>query len=110
MKKRIISTLLATTIALVSFWGGQMTNATVQAKEKESIFLDDITDWNTNGTELSLAMRDGSEMTVYKEDAVYSPERKQYLALDEIASVNITVDGFEIVTVDGNTYEFEEEK
>ena len=109
MKKRIISTLLATTIALVSFWGGQMTNSTVQAKEKESSFLDVITDWNTNGTELSLAMRDGSEMTVYKEDAVYSPERKPYLALDEIASVNITVDGFEIVTVDGESYEFEED-
>lgn len=110
MKKRIISTLVTATVALTAFWGGQMTNATVQADEKESIFLDDITDWNTNGTELSLAMRDGTEMTVYKEDAVYSPERKQYLALDEIASVNMTATGFEIVTVDGEIYEFEEEK
>ena len=72
MKKRIISTLVIATVALTAFWGGQMTNTTVQADEKESIFLDDITDWNTNGAELSLAMRDGSEMTVYKEDAVYS--------------------------------------
>lgn len=110
MQKRIISTLVTATVALTAFWGSQMTNVTVQAEEKESIFLDDITDWNTNGTELSLAMRDGSEMTVYKEDTVYSPKRKQYLALDEIASVNMTATGFEIVTVDGERHEFEEER
>lgn len=82
MKKRIISTLITATVAFTAFWGGQMTNATVQANEKTCIAVEDIVDWNTDGKELSLALQDNIEAYAYKSQDVYKPERKQFQFLD----------------------------
>lgn len=105
MKRRIISTLITAGLAFTAMTG-VFHSVNVIASGKNTIAVEDITDWNTNGTELSLAMRDGSEMTAYKAESVYSPERKKYLALAEIASVRVSGDTFQIVTTDGNTYTF----
>jgi len=110
MKKRIISTLVTATVALTDFWGGQLTNATVQANEKTYIAVEDIIDWNTDGKELSLALQDDTEAYAYKSQNVYKPERKQFLALDEIADVKATKTGFEIITADGESYYFDRQE
>lgn len=107
MKKRIISTLVTATVALTTFWGGQMTNATVQANEKTYIAVEDIVDWNTDGKELSIALQDDTEAYAYKSQDVYKPERKQFFAVNEIADVKATETGFEIITADGNSYYFD---
>lgn len=110
MKKRIISTLVTATVALVSFWGGQMANVTVQATEKTYITVEDIVDWNTDGKELSLALQDDTEAYAYKSQNVYKPERKQFLAFDEITDVKATETGFEIITADGESYYFDRQE
>ena len=87
-----------------------MTNATVQANEKTYIAVEDIVDWNTDGKELSLALRDDTEAYAYKSQDVYKPERKQFLAVNEIADVKATETGFEIITTDGNSYYFDRQE
>ena len=108
MKKRIISTLITAGLAFTAMTG-VFQSVNVIASGENTISVEDITDWNTNGTELSLAMRDGSEMTAYKAEDVYSPERKQYIALDEITNVSVSGNAFQIVTADGNVYNFDQE-
>lgn len=110
MKKRIISTLVTVTVALSAFGGGQMTNTTVQTNEKTYIAVEDIVDWNTDGKELSLALQDDTEAYAYKSQDVYKPERKQFLALDEITDVKATENGFEIITADGESYYFDRQE
>ena len=105
MKRKIISTLVTAGIAFTAFINGQNSVNLPQAADSTMIAVEDVTDWNTNGAELSLAMRDGSEVTAYKTADVYKPERKQYIALDEIASVNCTESGYTIVTLDGNIFQ-----
>lgn len=65
-----------------------------------------ITDWNTDGSELSMTLSDGSEITAYKSESIYPAERKQYVSFDEIESAN----GNEIITKDGNVYSIKENR
>ena len=65
-----------------------------------------ITDWNTDGSELSMTLSDGSEITAYKSESIYPAERKNYVGFDEIESAN----GNEIITKDGNVYSIKENR
>lgn len=65
-----------------------------------------ITDWNTDGSELAMFLSDGTELYAYKSENIYSPERKNYIPLQDIESV----DGNQIITKDGNVYSIEENK
>lgn len=66
MKKKIIATLFTVTLATSAFLMGHATTAT----EKTMISVEDITDWNTNGKELSLMLSDDTEVYAYKSSNV----------------------------------------
>lgn len=61
MKKKIIATLFTVTLATSAFLMGHATTAT----EKTMISVENITDWNTNGKELSLFLSDDTEVYAY---------------------------------------------
>lgn len=103
MKKKIIATLFTVTLATSAFLMGHATTAT----EKTMIAVEDITDWNTDGKELSLMLSDGTEVYAYKSESVYKPERQRYIPLDNIVSVKDTETGFTIYTAYGNEFVFE---
>lgn len=102
MKKKIIATLFTVTLATSAFLMGHATTT-----EKTMIAVENITDWNTDGEEISLSMSDGTEVYAYKSKSVYKPERQRYIPLDNIVSVKDTETGFTIYTSDGNEFVFE---
>lgn len=102
-KKKIIRTLFTVTLATSAFLMG---HATTTASEKTMIAVEDVTDWNTNGTELSLSMSDGSEVYAYKSSDVYG-EKRAYIPCKDVANWKVTDKGLYIVTEDGNSYYFE---
>ena len=67
-------------------------------------FVADITDWNTNGTELSLMTSDGYEFYAYKSQNEYD-FNKAYVALDDITDVEKAEEKIRIYTKSGNVYE-----
>lgn len=102
MKKKIIATLFTVTLATSAFLMGHATTAT----EKTMIAVENVTDWNTNGTELSLSMSDGSEVYAYKSSDVYG-EKQAYIPCKDVASWKVTDNELTIITSDGNEYVFE---
>ena len=65
----------------------------------------EIVDWNTDGSELAFTLSDGTELYAYKSQDVYKPERKAYIALDQIADMEKDSHGnIEIYDTDGNVY------
>ena len=63
-----------------------------------------ITDWNTDGKELSFMLSDGTELYATKSENAYT-KRKQYIAFDDIADVERDSKGnVEIVDTKGNIY------
>ena len=67
-------------------------------------FVADITDWNTNGEELSLLCSDGYEFYAYKSADEYD-FNKAYVPLDDITDVEKTEGKIRIYTKSGNIYE-----
>lgn len=102
MKKKIIATLFITIIATSAFLMGHATTAT----EKTMISVEDITDWNTNGEEISLMLSDGSEVYAYKSVDEYG-EKRAYIPCKDVASWKITDEELTIITSDGNEFVFE---
>jgi hypothetical protein len=103
MKKKIIATLFTVIIAASAFLMGHVTTT---ATEKTLIAVEDITDWNTNGEELSLSMSDGSEVYAYHSADVYR-EKRAYIPCKDVASWKVTDTELHIITSDGNEYVFE---
>lgn len=103
MKKKIIATLFTTIIATSVFLMG---HATATATEKTMIAAENITDWNTDGEEISLSMSDGSEVYAYKSSNEYG-EKRAYIPCKDINSWKVTDDKLTIITSDGNEYVFE---
>lgn len=103
MKKKIIVTLFTAIIATSAFLMG---HATTTATEKTMIAVEDVTDWNTDGKEISLSMSDGSEVYAYKSSNVYG-EKRAYIPCKDVASWKVSDEGLTIVTTDGNEYVFE---
>lgn len=101
MKKKIIATLFTVTLAS-AFLMGHATTAT----EKTMISVEDITDWNTNGKELSLFLSDDTEVYAYKSSNVYG-EKRAYIPCKDIVSWKVTDEELTIITEDGNEYVFE---
>lgn len=102
MKKKIIATLFTVIIAASAFLMGHATTAT----EKTLIAVEDITDWNTDGKELSLSLSDDTEVYAYKSSNVYG-EKRAYIPCNDVASWKVTDDKLTIITSDGNEYVFE---
>lgn len=102
MKKKIIATLFTVTLAASVFLMGHATTAT----EKTMISVEDITDWNTDGKELSLSMSDGTEVYAYKSVDEYG-EKRAYIPCKDVASWKVTDEELTIITEDGNSYYFE---
>lgn len=92
MKKKIIATLFTAIIAT--------------ATEKTMIAVEDVTDWNTDGEELSLMLSDGTEVYAYKSRDVYG-EKRAYIPCKDVASWKVTDEGLTIITENGNSYYFE---
>ena len=67
-------------------------------------FVADITDWNTNGEELSLMTSDGYEFYAYKSADEYD-FNKAYVALDDITDVEKAEGKIRIYTKDGAIYQ-----
>ena len=101
MKKKIIATLFTVTLATSAFITGHVT-----ATEKTLIAVEDITDWNTDGKELSLMLSDGTEVYAYKSSNEYG-EKRAYIPCKDVASWKVTNEELTIVTTDGNKYVFE---
>lgn len=102
MKKKIIATLFTVIIAASAFLMGHATTAT----EKTLIAIEDITDWNTDGKELSLMLSDDTEVYAYKSRDVYG-EKRDYIPCNDVASWKVTDEELTIITSDGNEYVFE---
>lgn len=103
MKKKIIATLFTAIIATSAFLMG---HATTTASEKTMIAVEDITDWNTDGEEISLSMSDGTEVYAYKSSNEYG-EKRAYIPCKDINSWKVTDKGLTIITEDGSGYYFE---
>lgn len=103
MKKKIIATLFTVTLATSAFLMG---HATTTATEKTLIAVEDITDWNTDGKELSLMLSDGTEVYAYKSRDEYG-EKRAYIPCKDVNSWKVTDEGLTIVTSDGNEFVFE---
>lgn len=103
MKKKIIATLFTVTLATSAFLMG---HATTTATEKTMIAVEDVTDWNTDGKELSLMLSGGTEVYAYKSSNVYR-EKRAYIPCKDVASWKVTDEGLTIITTDGNEYVFE---
>ena len=103
MKKKIICTLFTAIIATSAFLMG---HATTTVTEKTMIAAENITDWNTNGEEISLMLSDGSEVYAYKSSNEYG-EKRAYIPCKDVNSWKITETGLTIITEDGNEYVFE---
>lgn len=104
MKRKIIALTIAA-IATLSALIGQ--SAIISATNNDMISVENIVDWNTNGTELSISLSDGTEVYAYKSENVYKPERIQYIATGNIVDVQNTDTGFTIICADGSGYYFE---
>lgn len=104
MKRKIIALTIAV-IATASVLIGQ--NAIISTINNDMISVENIVDWNTNGTELSISLSDGTEVYAYKSENVYKPERIQYIATGNIVDVQNTDTGFTIICADGSGYYFE---
>ena len=102
MKKKIIATLFTVIIATSAFLMGHATTAT----EKTMIAVVDITDWNTDGKELSLMLSDDTEVYAYKSSNVYG-EKRAYIPCKDVNSWKVTDEGLTIITEDGSGYYFE---
>lgn len=102
MKKKIICTLFTAIIAASAFLMGHATTAT----EKTMIAAENITDWNTNGEELSLMLSDGSEVYAYKSRDEYG-EKRAYIPCNDVNSWKVTDKELTIITTDGNEFVFE---
>lgn len=102
MKKKIIATLFTVIIAASAFLMGHATTAT----EKTMIAVEDVTDWNTDGKELSLMLSDGTEVYAYKSVNEYG-EKRDYIPCNDVASWKVTDEELTIITSDGNEYVFE---
>lgn len=102
MKKKIIATLFTAIIAASAFLMGHATTAT----EKTMIAVEDVTDWNTNGKELSLMLSDGTEVYAYKSSNEYG-EKRAYIPCKDVNSWKVTDEGLTIITADGSGYYFE---
>lgn len=103
MKKKIIATLFTAIIAASAFLMG---HATATATEKTMIAVEDITDWNTNGKEISISLSDGTEVYAYKSRDEYG-EKRAYIPCNDVNSWKVTDKGLTIITEDGNGYYFE---
>ena len=103
MKKKIAYILTTAALVMGAFLVGRNNASWADNYCKSDLT---ITDWNTDGSELSMTLSDGSEITAYKSESIYPAERKQYVSFDEIESAN----GNEIITKDGNVYSIEENR
>lgn len=103
MKKKIAYGIVTVALVVSAFLIGK-----TQANWSVNYNKSDLTvvDWNTDGSELAMSLSDGTELYAYKSETVYSPERKNYVAFDEIDHV----DGDEIITKDGNVYSIKENR
>lgn len=102
MKKKIIATLFTAIIAASAFLMGHATTAS----EKTLIAVEDITDWNTDGKELSLMLSDDTEVYAYKSRDEYG-EKRAYIPCKDVNSWKVTDEGLTIITEDGSGYYFE---
>lgn len=84
-----------------------ITISKLQLEEKGFINLDDIVDWNSNGDEIAISLKNGYEYYATKSQNIYTPKFKSYVAFDEIFSAREIETGFEIITKDGNAYTIE---
>lgn len=106
MKKKIayITTLAAISIGCF-FIGRNTTISTVNEQDSDLLInVSDIVDWNTNGDELAITLKNDCEYYATKSQNVYSPKFKDYVGFNEIKEINETETEFEIITKDGNIY------
>lgn len=103
MKKKIMKTLFTVTLATSAFLMG---HATTTATEKTMIAVEDVTDWNTDGEEISLMLSDGTEIYAYHSVDVYG-EKRAYIPCKDVNSWKVTDEGLTIITSDGNEFVFE---
>lgn len=105
MKKKIayITTLAA--ISVGCFFIGRNTVNTENEQDSDLLInVTDIVDWNTNGDELAITLKNDYEYYVTKSQNVYSPKFKDYIGFNEIKEINETENTYEITTKDGNIY------
>lgn len=73
-------------------------------EESFLIDMDDIVDWNTDGTELALSLKNENELYATQTENIYAPKFKNYVGFDEIQNIEEMESAYEITTKDGSTY------
>lgn len=103
MKKKIAYGIITAALVMGAFLIGRN-----NANWADNYCKSDLTvvDWNTDGSELSMSLSDGTELYAYKSESIYPAEHKNYVGFDEIDHV----DGNEIITKDGNVYSIKENR
>lgn len=66
--------------------------------------LDEIVDWNTDGTELAISLKNGNELYATQSENIYAPEFKKYVGFNEIQDIIEKETTYEITAKDGDTY------
>ena len=106
MKRKIIYALTTATLIISAFLIGKSTANWVDTYCNSSL---KITDWNTNGEELSMLLSDDTEIYAYKGNTDHYIINKAYIAFDEISNYEIDSKGnLQLIDNNGNIYEITE--
>ena len=110
--KDAVITALVTTNIITAFIGikayNHMPELDLSSRsqiEYLSDFTDSISDWNTNGQELSIITKDGYEFYSYHKDAEnYKASEKMYIPFNNIKGVHKNNTEIKIIDKNGNVY------
>lgn len=111
IKDAVITALVATNIITVAVGikaYNHMPKLDLRSRsqiEYLSDFTDSISDWNTNGQELSIMTKDGYEFYSYHKDAEnYKASEKMYIPFNNIKGVHKNNTEIKIIDKNGNVY------
>lgn len=103
MKRKIIYALTTAVLITSAFLIGRNTTNWADTYCNSSL---EITDWNTDGNELSMLLSDDTEIYAYKGDTDHYITNKAYIAFDEITDYAIDANGIlYLIDTIGNIYE-----
>lgn len=106
MKAKIAYLIATATLITFAFLIGRHTTNWADIYCNSSL---EITDWNTDGNELSMLLSDDTEIYAYKGNIDHYIRNKAYIAFDEISNYEIDSKGnLQLIDNNGNIYEITE--
>lgn len=105
MRRKIILSIIIVATATTSFLVGKSTAPKKMTVDQQIDFVSTITDWNTDGNELSIFTADSCEFYAYKSTDEYT--EKNYIPCNSVVDWEETENGLKITLKDGNIYTWE---